>query len=138
MMRCRGANRDDTRCPRTAIEGGDGLCEIGHLNLYSGQDMYDATAQGDGDPGPDPLAEHIPSVLGGPEPEMVEHPTHYGGDSVYEVIKVLEAWGLENDALLWNVVKYVARSYLKGNLLEDLKKARFYLDHRISQLENGS
>lgn len=69
-------------------------------------------------------------------PEMVEHPAHYGGDSVYEVIKVLKAWGLESDALLWNVVKYVARSYLKDNLLEDLKKARFYLDRRIAQLES--
>ena len=90
---------------------------------------------GDEDPGPD-THPALFSLAG--EPEMVEHPAHYGGDSVYEVIKVLKAWGLESDALLWNVIKYVARAYLKGNLLEDLKKARFYLDRRISQLEDGS
>ncbi len=69
---------------------------------------------------------------------MVNHPRHYGGDTVYEVIKVLKAWGLEADALLWNTVKYIARAALKGNMLEDLKKARFYLDRRINDLENAS
>jgi hypothetical protein len=68
--------------------------------------------------------------------EMVNHPKHYGGDTLHEVIKCLKAWGLEKDALLWNAVKYIARASLKGNLLEDLKKARFYLDRRISELES--
>jgi hypothetical protein len=30
------------------------------------------------------------------------HPSHYGGNTPHEVIKCLEAWGLERDALLWN------------------------------------
>jgi hypothetical protein len=68
--------------------------------------------------------------------EMVNHPRHYGGDTPHEVIKCLFAWGLEKDALLWNAVKYVARAALKGNMLEDLKKARFYLDRRIGELES--
>lgn len=67
---------------------------------------------------------------------MVQHPRHYGGDTLHEVIKCLKAWGLEADALLWNSAKYIARAHLKGNRLEDLKKARFYLDRRISELEN--
>jgi hypothetical protein len=68
--------------------------------------------------------------------ESVNHPAHYGGDTVYEVIKVLEAWGLDSDAYLFNVVKYIARPG-KGNYLEDLKKARFYLDRKIARMEEG-
>jgi len=38
--------------------------------------------------------------------EMVNGPQHYGGaDNPYEVIKVCEAWGLDFDAYLFNVVK---------------------------------
>jgi hypothetical protein len=71
--------------------------------------------------------------------EMVNHPSHYGGsENVYEVIKVCEAWGLHQDAYLFNVVKYVARAGKKdpAKELEDLKKAAFYLDRRIKLLEN--
>lgn len=69
--------------------------------------------------------------------DMVDHPRHYGGDTPHEVVKCLCAWGLEKDALLWNACKYIARAFLKGNLLEDLKKARWYLDRRISDLESA-
>jgi chorismate mutase len=34
-----------------------------------------------------------------------------------------------------NIVKYVARAPHKGNELQDLKKARWYLDRLIEQLE---
>jgi hypothetical protein len=71
--------------------------------------------------------------------EMVNHPNHYGGkENVYEVIKVCEAWSLEKDAYLFNVVKYVARSGKKdpNKELEDLKKAKFYLERKIYLLEN--
>ena len=70
--------------------------------------------------------------------EMVNHPNHYGGkDNNYEVIKVSEAWGLDKDAYLFNVVKYVARAGKKdpAKELEDLKKAAFYLDRKIKNLE---
>ena len=71
--------------------------------------------------------------------EMVEHPSHYGGENnPYEVIKVCEEWGLDKDAYLFNVVKYVARAGKKDVLkeVEDLKKAMFYLDRKIKNLEN--
>lgn len=71
-----------------------------------------------------------------PATDPVNHPAHYGGDTDHEVIKCLAAWGLESDALLWNVVKYVARAGKKGAALEDLKNARFYLDKRIASMEN--
>ncbi len=70
---------------------------------------------------------------------MVNHPEHYGGkDNVYEVVKVCEAWDLDKDAYLFNVVKYVARSGKKNpdKEIEDLKKAMFYLDRKIKNLEN--
>lgn len=69
-------------------------------------------------------------------PEMVEHPSHYGGDVPHEVIKCLHAWGLESDALLWNSAKYIGRAGKKEDILQDLKKARFYLDRRIQDLES--
>jgi len=70
--------------------------------------------------------------------EMVNHPNHYGGKSnTYEVIKVCEAWELDKDAYLFNVVKYVARSGKKNKEkeIEDLKKALWYLNRKIENLE---
>ena len=70
--------------------------------------------------------------------EMVNHPDHYGGaTNQYEVVKVCEAWGLDMDAYLFNVVKYVARAGKKdaNKEVEDLKKAMFYLNRKIQNLE---
>jgi hypothetical protein len=65
--------------------------------------------------------------------ETVDHPPHYGGaDNPYEAIKVIEAWGLGFN--LGNTVKYVSRAGKKGNHLEDLRKARWYLDREIANL----
>lgn len=69
--------------------------------------------------------------------EMVNHPNHYGGaDNVYEAIKVIDAWNL--GFALGNTVKYISRAGKKdpNKELEDLKKAMFYLQHHINQLEN--
>lgn len=87
-----------------------------------------------------PGTEHavdLPEGMQSPDtrPEMVRHPDHYGGDTTYEVIKCLEAWGLDADAYLFNVVKYVARAGKKGSVIEDLKKAEFYLQRKIKNLE---
>jgi hypothetical protein len=64
--------------------------------------------------------------------DPVNSPSHYvlGG---IEVIDAIEAWGL--GFRLANVVKYVARAAHKGKQLEDLRKARWYLDREISKLE---
>lgn len=72
--------------------------------------------------------------------DLINHPNHYGGlENVYEVIKVCEAWGLDNDAYLFNVVKYVARAGKKSTdtEIQDLKKASFYLDRKIKNLSYG-
>jgi hypothetical protein len=76
--------------------------------------------------------------------DNVNHPQHYGGaDNPYEAIKVIEAWQL--GFCLGNAVKYIARAGKKGESLatmpklriEDLEKARWYLDHEISRLKGG-
>lgn len=68
-------------------------------------------------------------------PEMVDHPSHYGGaDNPYEVVKVVEAWGLNFN--LGNTVKYIGRAGKKNDLIEDLKKARWYLDREINNQES--
>jgi len=71
------------------------------------------------------------------EKRNVDHPNHYGGDTTYEVIKVLEAWEL--DFHLGNVVKYVARAGKKNKdtELEDLKKAKWYLERKIEKLQKS-
>jgi hypothetical protein len=65
----------------------------------------------------------------------VDHPSHYGGDTTYEAIKVIEAWRLNFN--LGNVVKYICRVDAKGLPLENLEKARFYIDREI-QLRKDS
>jgi len=70
--------------------------------------------------------------------EAVNHPAHYGGaDNPYEAIKVIEAWHL--GFCLGNTVKYISRAGRKpgAERLEDLRKARWYLDREISNLENA-
>lgn len=63
--------------------------------------------------------------------EAVEHPAHYGGDTPYEVIKVAEAWGFNENAYLFNALKYLARAGKKGSKVEDLKKLVFYVEREI-------
>lgn len=76
-------------------------------------------------PNPDPIAR--------PEqPDMITHPPHYTVNGI-EVIDVIENYQL--NYRLGNVVKYVLRSDLKGNRLQDLKKALWYLQREIEQSE---
>ena len=69
--------------------------------------------------------------------EHVNHPSHYGGkENPYEAIKVIDAWELGFS--LGNTVKYISRAGKKGTdkELQDLRKALWYLQHHIEQLEN--
>jgi len=72
------------------------------------------------------------------EKEMVNHPDHYqfGKNNEYEAIKVIDAWSL--DFCLGNTLKYISRAGKKSpeKELEDLKKALWYLQHKINKLEN--
>lgn len=68
--------------------------------------------------------------------DTINHPQHYGGDTTYEAIKVIEAWNL--NFRLGNTVKYIRRSDLKGEKLQDLKKALWYLEREITKLEQNN
>jgi len=71
-------------------------------------------------------------------PEAINHPAHYGGDTPYEAIKVIEAWEL--GFCLGNTVKYISRAGKKdpAKRIEDLEKAAWYLHHHIEQLKKES
>ena len=69
--------------------------------------------------------------------QNVNHPVYYGGkDNPYETIKVIEAWGLDDNFDLGNTIKYISRAGKKDKacLLQDLMKAQFYLNHEIEKL----
>lgn len=71
--------------------------------------------------------------------ELIDHPKHYGGrDNPYEVIKVIEAWGLDRDFLLGNTIKYIGRLGNKDLELQELKKAAWYLKRKIENLEKAN
>ena len=53
-----------------------------------------------------------------------------------ERIEVIEAFNLNFSR--GNVIKYVARAKLKENELEDLKKALYYLQREIKNLEDDN
>ncbi len=67
-----------------------------------------------------------------PPADVVNHPPHYTFGTI-EVITAIEDWQLDFHEA--NTVKYVARAKHKGNRLEDLRKARWYLDRKIAMLE---
>ena len=64
--------------------------------------------------------------------DNVNHPPHYKTGGI-EVIDYIDAKNLSYH--LGNVVKYISRADHKGNKLEDLKKARWYLDRAISAIK---
>ena len=67
--------------------------------------------------------------------DAINHPKHYGGDNPTEPIKVIRAWGLGFS--LGNAVKYISRAGKKdpSKTVEDLEKARWYLDEEIAHLK---
>ena len=64
--------------------------------------------------------------------EMVDHPDHYQGNK-FEVIDIIEDFKLGFH--LGNVVKYVLRAGKKDATVQELEKARWYLDRYIQQLK---
>jgi hypothetical protein len=63
--------------------------------------------------------------------DVIEHPAHYTAHpSGVECITVTEHMGF----CLGNAVKYIWRAGQKGDAIEDLKKARWYIDREISRL----
>jgi len=64
--------------------------------------------------------------------DAVNHPKHYTSHpSGIECIQVTEHMGFN----LGNALKYIWRADLKNDAIEDLKKARWYLDREIARRE---
>jgi hypothetical protein len=66
--------------------------------------------------------------------DNVNHPSHYKVGGI-ETIDFIEAKSLSYN--LGNVVKYITRADYKGNKIEDLKKAQWYLNRELSNLEKS-
>jgi hypothetical protein len=64
--------------------------------------------------------------------DNINHPEHYKTGGI-ETIDFIEAKDLGYH--LGNVIKYITRADHKGNRLEDLKKAQWYLNRAVSNLE---
>lgn len=62
--------------------------------------------------------------------DLINHPPHYTKFPV-EVIEITE----HLDFCRGNAVKYLCRAGLKGDELEDLKKAQWYVSRAILKLE---
>jgi|SRR5688500_18853844 len=77
----------------------------------------------------------VPTDARAPTVEAINHPPHYTKAKI-EPIDVIEQWALPHH--LACTVKYLARYRYKGAPLEDLKKARWYLDRWIHLLESDS
>jgi hypothetical protein len=74
-----------------------------------------------------------------PKGDPVNHPEHYTAGKV-EVIDILEQAVQDapdpiSGGLLWQTLKYLLRLWYKGNMLQDAKKARWYLNRLIDRLE---
>ena len=64
----------------------------------------------------------------------VQCPEHYCFSDL-EPISVIESWSLNFS--LGNCIKYICRAGKKNNVIEDLKKAQWYLDREINRLEEN-
>ena len=64
--------------------------------------------------------------------DEVNEPSHYNQNGI-EVIDVIETYA-KSDFRLANVIKYVCRCEYKGNKLQDLEKAQWYLERVIDEL----
>jgi hypothetical protein len=121
----RNLNGKKTRKPKkifTESKIGD---NVGGLVLT---DMGDGKVKWIRQPNATAVSEEIPAFL---KSDPI-NPDHYKQGDI-EAIDVIEAYQLNYH--LGNVLKYVLRHSQKGNALEDLKKARWYLDREISKYD---
>jgi hypothetical protein len=69
-----------------------------------------------------------------PMSEAINHPRHYNSHpSGVECIQVTEHMGFN----LGNAVKYIWRADLKNDAIEDLRKARWYIDRELQRRGAG-
>lgn len=65
--------------------------------------------------------------------DMVNHPSHYKSHpSGVEAIEITRHMNFN----LGNAIKYIWRADLKSDTVEDLQKARFYIEDEIRRITN--
>lgn len=67
--------------------------------------------------------------------EKVDHPSHYNQGQI-EVIDYIEDIGMGEDFCAGNAIKYISRYKYKQKPLEDLQKAKWYVERLITYYEN--
>lgn len=70
-------------------------------------------------------------------PDPVNHPSHYTQGEI-ECIDALEAIGIGPDFCRGNAIKYLWRIGLKGDPLEDARKAQWYVNRLVEELTKES
>ena len=69
--------------------------------------------------------------------DNINHPKHYNinllGEQAIETYDYINSWRMGYAE--GNIIKYVSRHKYKGKAIQDLKKARWYLDKLIKELE---
>ena len=68
--------------------------------------------------------------------DMVNSPAHYNAGEI-EVIDAIEAWGFGVGFCAGNAIKYIARHQHKGRPVEDIEKAKWYLDRLLKYYQGG-
>lgn len=70
--------------------------------------------------------------------KMVSHPDHYMSETGLETIDVIEAFTFDLKGIeatdTGNIIKYICR-WKRKNGLQDLQKAKWYLDHLINHVK---
>lgn len=66
-------------------------------------------------------------------PDAVHHPAHYCY-SMYEPKDVIRGWGLNFN--LGSAVKYISRAGRKDDIIQDLEKAKQFIEFEIEAIEN--
>lgn len=81
--------------------------------------------------GDDPMCDAIRDCTMKYMDDKINHPKHYCEGRKYEPIDIIEDWGLGMHA--GNAVKYISRAGRKGDAIEDLEKARWYVDRYVQK-----
>lgn len=69
----------------------------------------------------------------GNEHNAVSHPSHYCEGRKYDPKDVIRDWGLNFN--LGSAVKYLSRAGRKGDIIEDLEKAKQFIQFEIDYLK---
>ena len=108
------------------VEYAKSLMELKKKKLGRPRKVVEAPTQG--------VTHNVPVQIEMFEPKFdpVNHPEHYKVGGI-ETIDFIEAKKLNYN--IGNVVKYLTRANHKGNKLEDLRKAQWYLTREINSLK---